>query len=84
MKTSNAQRQRVNFSIKLHILKELENLVPNGQRSEFVNEALEGALIQFSRKIAFQETDALRKKLHHKFYSDEELLKEIRYGRKYE
>lgn len=75
-------RKRVNFTIKIPLLHELDVLVPNGERSDFINEALEEALVRLSRKKAGEMTDKLRKKLRLKIQSDEALLKDIRYGRK--
>jgi 3-methyladenine DNA glycosylase AlkD len=75
-------RKRVNFMMSIEVLEQMEILVPVGKRSDFVNEAMGRALIQFGRQKAFDEGSALREKLNLKIGSDEELLKKIRYGRK--
>lgn len=75
-------RKRVNFMVSMSVLGQMENLIPAGKRSDFVNEAVEKALIQFGRQKAFEEGDRLKKELNLEIGSDEELLKRIRYGRK--
>lgn len=75
-------RIRVNYMISHPLLKELEELIPRGERSDFINEAIEEALTRFSRKKAGEEMDKLRKALHLKLGNDKQLLKEIHYGRK--
>ncbi len=64
------------------VLEQMKSLIPAGERSDFVNEAMEKALIQFGRQKAFDEGTKLKEKLNLKIGSDEELLKKIRYGRK--
>lgn len=82
MDTATSQKKRVNFMIDIRILEDLEQLVPSGDRSNLVNTLLEERLIDLSRAKAFELIDEFKKKHRHKKMSDEELLKDIRYGRK--
>jgi metal-responsive CopG/Arc/MetJ family transcriptional regulator len=82
MNTLTLRRKRANFMFKATVLEELEELIPAGSRSEFVNDVVEEALIQFSRKKAFELIDEFKKTHRHKKMADEELLKDIRYGRR--
>ncbi len=75
------QRKRLNFMVDPFIAMELTQMIPSGQRSEFVNKAIEKALVQFSREKAYEETKELREKLNLKIGSDEKLYKVIREGR---
>ncbi len=82
MNTATIQRKRINFMADTSLLEEMDELVPGGSRSDFINEAIEHFLTRFSRKKAGEEMDAIRKVLHLKLGSDEQLLKKIRHGRK--
>lgn len=76
-----ATKKRTNVMLNVRVLKLMDELIPNRKRSEFINEKLEEALIQYSRETAAKDTDLLRKKLAGSFpASDEELKKQIRYG----
>ncbi len=77
----NNKRQRSNFTIKISVLEELESLVPSGQRSEFVNNAIEEAMKDFARKKALESIKKL-KKMGPKL-SSEELVKQIKDARRY-
>jgi hypothetical protein len=74
-------KKRVNFTISISVMKELENLVPAGSRSDFVNNAIEGALTDWGRRKASELLDEARKKYKLKL-STEKILKDVRYGRK--
>lgn len=67
--------------VNISVVKELNEMIPSGERSDFVNEAIENALTQFSREKAYEETKRLREKLNLKIKSDEKLYKIIREGR---
>lgn len=67
--------------ISKEILKSLHQVIPAGQRSDFVNEALEDALIDYSRKKAFEKLEKFRKE-NGIFLSTEEIIKLKNYGRK--
>ncbi len=73
-------RVRKNFMIKSSVLKEMEQLIPKGEWSGFVNTALEEAMIDFSRKKASELIDKFRNEKGLKLPSDNELKKQIRYG----
>ncbi|MEK7672900.1 MAG: hypothetical protein AAB373_03375 [Patescibacteria group bacterium] len=53
------ERKKVNFMISKDILLEFNELIPPGERSNFMNSTLENALIQFSRRKASEEMDKL-------------------------
>jgi len=67
--------------ISTSLLTGLTELIPLGERSDFVNQTLEEALTQFSRQKASEEAAEIRKKLKIKT-SDKEILKIIHDGRK--
>jgi hypothetical protein len=77
------ERKRVNFMINKAILAEIRTLVPSGEMSDFVNEALEKAMIQFSRIKASEGMDKLAEILSKKGVrmSTEEFIKLKNYGR---
>lgn len=75
-------RKRVNFMIDLTLLEEMEGLVPAGDRSNFVNAALEEKLTEWSRAKAFELIEAFKQTHRHKKMTDEQLLKDIHHGRK--
>ncbi len=75
------ERKKVNFMINQQILIKLEDAVPSGKRSDFVNQALEEALIHYSRKKAIEGMDILGKKIKLKI-TDKEIKKLRNYGRK--
>ena len=81
MNTSTAQRKRVNFMVETCVVNELSQTIPSGERSEFVSQAIEKALTQFSREKAYEETKYLRENLNLKIGSNEKLYKVIREGR---
>ena len=79
--TTKPPRKRMNFMISISLVDKLST-IPSGERSDFVNEALEESLVRYGRRKAFEEGTKLRESLNLKIGSDEELLKKIRYGRK--
>lgn len=81
MNTRSLGRKRVNFVIEAVVAKELNQVIPSGERSEFASRAIEKALAQFSREKAYEETANLRKKLDLKIGSDKRLYKIIRENR---
>lgn len=78
--SSAVTKKRVNFTIDISILDELNTLVEDGMRSDFVNSALEEKLRDFSRKKAAELMEKSKKTLKLKI-STAQILKEIRYGR---
>ena len=81
MNTSTSQRKRVNFMVDTWIAAELSQTIPSGERSEFVSQAIEKALAQFSREKAYEESKYLRENLNLKIGSDEKLYKIVHEGR---
>lgn len=81
MATTLTQRKRLNFMVDHSVAQELNETIPSGERSDFVNMAIDQALIRFSREKAYEETTQLREKLNLKIGSDEKLYKIIREGR---
>lgn len=67
--------------IKASILKEMEQLVPKGEWSGFVNTAIEEAMTKFSKKTAGGKLAEFRKN-NSKKLSDEDIYKTIREGRR--
>lgn len=82
MSITASQKKRVNFMIDIKLLEELESLVPSGDRSSLVNTLLEEKLTDLSRKKAFELIDEFKKTHRHKKMTDEELLKDMRYGQR--
>lgn len=56
-------RKKVNFMVNESLLVELNIYIPAGERSDFVNQAIEGSITQYKMKKAFEGMDKLRKKL---------------------
>lgn len=81
MNSSVAQKKRLNFIVEAFVAEELKEVIPSGERSGFVSQAIQKALVQFSREKAYKETKELRKKLNLKIGNNEKLYKIIRSGR---
>lgn len=54
--------RKINFMIKNEVAAELESMVPSGQRSRLVNEAIMKELALFQRKMQTEKLMELRKK----------------------
>lgn len=52
-------RKKINFMISKEIMMELKQLIPSGERSDFVNEALKEALIDYARRKAIEKMDKI-------------------------
>lgn len=78
-KTANA-RKKVNFMINQEILEVLKKWIPAGDRSNFVNGALEEAVKRYTKEKAFQMIDELRAKAKLRM-STAEMIKLKNYGR---
>jgi hypothetical protein len=78
--TITQNRIRKNFMLKVSTLEEFEKLVPAGKRSQFVDKAIKEAMIQLARKKSGEWMDEFSKNTKHKKMTQEETLKEIRYG----
>ena len=66
--------------VKLRIVEDIEDLIPRGERSHFINEVLEEALMRHRRKKAFQAMDKLREEANIRM-TDAEIRKYRNYGR---
>lgn len=75
------QRTKVNFMLDKAIFDEIKTFVPDGERSDFANEAFKKALDSFRLKKFSDGLDALRKSCK-KTFTNEEILKSIHEGRK--
>ena len=73
-------RKKVNFMLTKEIRLQLNELIPAGERSDFINETLEKALLKYKRTKASVEIDKWRKKLN-LHMTTEEIIKLKNYGR---
>lgn len=79
---ASTKRKRINFMIDQNLVEEMTSLIPSGERSDFVNEALENALTIWSRKKAFELIDEANK-THPLKTSTEEILNIIQNDRRF-
>lgn len=82
MNTATSQRKRANFMIDTPLLEQMEILIPAGERSDFVNEALEEKMIDLSRTKALARMEESIKK-QKKVHTTEEILKILHADRRY-
>ncbi len=82
MKTSLLPRKRTNLMINVALLEQMDLLLPAGERSDFVNEALEEKLIDLSRLKALARMNESIKK-QKKVHSTKEILKILHADRRY-
>lgn len=75
-----SKRKKTNFMIDIRVLQDLKMYVPEGDRSNFINDNLEHAIKIFKRKKASEEMDKMREELNIKL-STEEIIKLKNYGR---
>lgn len=75
-----AARKKVNFMINQEILEALKTWIPAGDRSDFVNGALEEAVRRYTRQKASDMMDELRKKANLRL-TTAEIIKLKNYGR---
>ena len=74
-------RKKVNFMINRETLMQFYQLIPAGERSDFLNVSLKEAIINYGRRKASEEIDKLAKVLNLKM-STREIIKLKNYGRK--
>lgn len=79
LSTRKAQRKRVNFMLNVSLIEAFETYVPAGQRSDFLNEALEEQLTRLSREKASEATDWIQKKFKLKV-TTQKILKDTDHG----
>lgn len=82
MDTATSQRKRANFMINVPLLEQMETLIPTGERSDFVNEALEEKMIDLSRTKALARMEESIKK-QKKVHTTKEILKILHADRRY-
>lgn len=75
------KRIKINFMIGEELAAKLQSLIPAGERSDFVNEALDEAVRKYKMGVAFKAMDRFAKK-HKLRMSDKEIIKLKDYGRK--
>ena len=68
-----AQRKRINFMINISLVDKL-NTIPLGERSDFVNEAIEEKFTNWSRRKAIENLNESIKK-EKKVHTTKEILK---------
>lgn len=76
-----SHRVKVNFMVESTLLKQIKTFVPEGERSDFANEAFEEALVHFRLKKMSEGIDALRKK-NKTYISTKEIIRLRDEGRK--
>lgn len=81
MKTTfRSSRKKMNFMISDDLIMEITIYIPSGERSDFVNEAIDHALARFKQKKAFEAMANLRKK-HKLHLSTKEFIRLKNEGR---
>ena len=75
------RRKKVNFMIDEDLIDRLETLIPSGERSDFMNTAMNEALASYGRKKAFEFFATLPRK-EKKKWTDETIVKFIKNERK--
>ena len=78
--TKKGKRKKTNFMVDEKLLFEIKQYIPDGERSNFVNEALEDAIDLFRRRKAVEGMEELRQKMQVKM-STEEFIELKNYGR---
>ncbi|MFA6024257.1 MAG: hypothetical protein WC777_03520 [Candidatus Gracilibacteria bacterium] len=74
-------REKVNFMLDRKLVLEMKQYVPEGERSNFANEAFEEALSLLKRRKAMEMIDELRAKNTLRL-TTEEIIEAKNYGRK--
>ncbi len=67
--------------ISYQLIGDIDQFIPQGERSDFINKVLEEALINLKNEIAFSEMEKLRLKSNFHMTNDE-TIESINYGRK--
>lgn len=79
--SKSAKRKKVNFMIGEDVLVKLNTWILPGQRSDFVNGAIEDAVVKLCRQKAMEGMDEFRKKNKWRMTNDQ-IRKAREYGRK--
>ncbi len=80
-KGSTLDREKVNFMISKPVLLQLKEWIPAGERSDFVNEAMQSAMDKIRLQKFSEGLDALRGKSK-KTFTNKEILQSIHEARK--
>ena len=80
-KGSTLDREKINFMMSRPVVMQLKKLIPAGERSDFVNTAMEAALLRFQRQKAIEGMEAFRKKYKLRM-TTAEIIRLKNYGRK--
>ncbi len=75
-----SKRKKTNFMIDIHVLQEIKEFIPDGERSDFLNYSIQRGLEDFRNKVAFEGIREMRKKAKLKM-TTEEFIKLKNYGR---
>ena len=75
------KRRKVNFMVDENIMERLEQYIPQGERSDFVNHAMNQKLQEYGRKKAFEFIEEF-KKTQTKTWTSEKIVKFIKNERK--
>lgn len=75
-KITHVGRRKVNYMMNEDILERMEKLVPSGERSDVVNQAVDEWLVRYGRRKAFEYFEQLKKK-QKKAWSNDEIVKFI-------
>ena len=81
MSTGIAQRKRINLMIDIDNIEKLEELIPSGSRSNFVNEAIEDKFRRWGRRKALDLMNLSIKKETH-IHTTKEILKTLHADRR--
>lgn len=77
-------QKKVTVTLPKHLLKRLDELVPNRKRSSFIGEAIEEHLNLVEQAVALEEAAGLWSEAHHPELSSDEAidawLKDLRQG----
>lgn len=77
---TSSQRKKMNFMVDRKIVIELQEWIPQGERSDFVNKALQEAMLCYKRIKAGEKMETLRKKAKIRL-STAEIIKLKNHGR---
>lgn len=76
-----SKRRRVNIMLDVNLIDSLNELIPAGDRSDIINQAIEEKMTQLSRQKASEFMKEIRKKFKLKV-TNKKIYEDIRFGRK--
>ncbi len=74
------KRKKTNFMVDMEILQDMKEFIPAGDRSDFLNHAIQNGLEDFRNKMAFDGIKKMQRKAKLKM-TMKEFLKLKNYGR---